>query len=163
MNNKVVEQGLDDCARELDDLAILIKSLGPASAVVPYLTKYAIVRACGSLEQAFKALIADYCSHRSKKQVKRFLRVRVRESSSNPSYTNMCSHLKDFDEDWHLLFKRTVDGDQDKIQLLASLQSLVDARNDFAHGGNPTASIGDVIGYFDHSRRLVEYMDVVVA
>lgn len=162
MNNGVVQNDLDEGAQELDHLETLIVSLGPGSAITPYLTKYAIIKACGSIEQAYKTLIADYCAHRSKKQVKRFIRVRVRDASSNPSYSNMCKHLRDFDEDWQLTFKSRVGGDGDKTQLLTSLQSLVDARNDFAHGGNPAASIGDIRDYFEHSRRLVEYMDSVV-
>lgn len=43
---------------------------------------------------------------------------------------------------------------------MTALQSLVDARNDFAHGGNPSASIGDVIIYYQHSRTVIEKMDL---
>lgn len=162
MNNNAVRDNLDDCAAELAHLETLIIGLGPASAAVPYLTKYSIIKACGTVEQAFKTLIADFCDRRSKRQVKRFIQVRVRDASSNPSYGNMCKYLKDFDVDWHAQFKLRMDADVDRAQLLASLESLVDMRNDFAHGGNPSATIGDVMDYFRHSRQILAHVDAVV-
>jgi len=80
----------------------------------------------------------------------------------NPSYSNICQLLQDFDEDWKIAFKSVVDACGDKIILINSLQSLVDARNDFAHGGNPNVSIGDVRQYFIHARQLAEMLDNVV-
>ena len=162
MNNKSVEANLDDCAAELAHLEGLIVGLGPAAAPVPYLTKYSIIKACGTVEQAFKTLIADFCDRRSKPQVKRFVQVKVRDASSNPTYGKMCQYLKDFDVDWHARFTQRLDSDADKTQLLASLESLVGMRNDFAHGGNPSATIGDVVDYFRHSRQILEHMDAVI-
>jgi hypothetical protein len=163
MNNSSVERLLDDCSSELDHLKTLVDEHGPASAIVPFLNKYAVIRACGSIEQSFKTIIADFCSARSKRQVKRFLNKRVREASSNPSYKNMCQYLKEFDEAWWNAFKGKLDTDPAKVQRMSSLSSLVDARNEFAHGGSPGASINDVRDYFDHARKIVEYMDEVVA
>jgi len=162
MNNLDVKQELDNCWNELSHVKTLIDSLGIASAIAPYLTKYAMIRACGSVELSFKTVIADHCSHRSKKQIKRFLSRRVREGSANPSFDNICKFLHDFDEDWKKNFKSLLDIEPNKSNLLTSLQSLVDARNDFAHGGNPTASISDVLIYFSHARRIIEIMDNVV-
>lgn len=159
MNNVEVQRLLDDCSDELAQVNGLISGLGIASNVVPYLTKYAIIRACGSIEQAFKAILCDHCSKRSKKQIKRFLGRRVRESSVNPSYENICRLLKDFDEDWHSNFKSDINASPDKTVLMTSLTSLVDARNDFAHGGSPSSSINDVITYFHHSRAIIEALD----
>jgi hypothetical protein len=154
---------LDDCADELDHVETLVIAHGPASTLIPYLTKYAIVRACGTIEQAFKTVVADHCSYRSKAQVKQFLAVSVRDSSSNPSWDNMCRLLGKFDDNWCLDFKSHVDADVDKTQLRESLKSLVAARNDFAHGGNPSSTIGDVKIYFGHARKVIQYMDTIVA
>lgn len=161
MNNVDVQRSLDDCDTELAHVRTLIEALG-ASTAVPYLTKYAVIRACGSIETSFKSIIADHCSHRSKAQVKRFLDRRVREGSANPSYDRICTFLKDFDEQWLVAFKASVNAEANKSALLDSLQSLVDARNDFAHGGNPSSSIGDVLNYFANSRRVIELLDHVV-
>jgi hypothetical protein len=162
MRNLDVQRELDNCWTELNQVTALVGGLGITSHITPYLTKYSLIRACGSIELSFKTIIADYCAHRSKKQVKRFLTQKVRDASANPSYDNMCKFLHDFDSDWKKIFKNRIKSRPDKSQLLLSLQSLVDARNDFAHGGNPTASIGDVVTYFGHARQLIEIMDDIV-
>lgn len=163
MNNPDVDQVLLACDAELDHVQTIIVSLGATSAVVPYLTKYAVVRACGSIETSFKAVIADYCSHRSKSQVKRFINRRIRDGSANPTIENMNKFLLDFDKDWQSEFKNKLNAEPNKSVLITSLQSLVDARNEFAHGGNPTTSLMDVVQYFGHAKRIVEIMDSVVS
>jgi len=162
MNNVEVQKLLEDCSMELSQVKTLIDSIGVASNIAPYLTKYSLIRACGSIEQAFKSILCDFCSHQSKKQIKRFLERRVRDSSMNPSYSNICKLLKDFDEDWWKQFKVSVDNLPDKDLRTTSLQSLVDARNDFAHGGHPSTSICDVMTYYQHSRAVIEVLDAHV-
>ncbi|MBU0594583.1 MAG: hypothetical protein KKH74_12725 [Gammaproteobacteria bacterium] len=163
MNNPDVAQVLSACDAELVQVQEIIANLGVTSAVVPYLTKYAVVRACGSIETSFKAVIADYSSHRSIKQVKRFIDRRIRDGSANPTIENMNKFLLDFDKDWQDTFKRQLNAEPNRSALITSLQSLVNARNEFAHGGNPTTSLTDVIQYFGHAKRIVEIMDLVVS
>lgn len=162
MNNGDVANILALCDSELAHIQSLIASFGTTSLVVPYLTKYAVIRACGCIETAFKAVIADYCSYRSKKQVKRFIDRRIREGSANPTIGNMHSFLRDFDSSWHATFKASLNAEPNSSQLLFSLQSLVDARNEFSHGGNPIVSLTDIVAYFTHAKRIIEIMDAVV-
>lgn len=162
MNNNDVLLVLDECQADLDKVMGIIDSLGQTSNIVPYLTKYAIIKACGTIEVAWKGIIADHCSKRSKKQVKTFIDFKVRDSSRNPSYSNICALLQEFDGDWKESFKQTLDAHSDKSEALTSLSSLVDARNDFAHGGNPTLTIHDVIKYYRYSRIVIEIVDSIV-
>lgn len=162
MNNQNALLELNGCATELTHVKTLIDGLGITSSIVPYLTKYSVVRACGSIEQSFKTVIADYVSNRGKQQIKRFIKLKVREGSANPSYNNMCKFLGDFDDTWKSSFKTTIDAEANKAILMTSLQSLVDARNTFAHGGSPSASIDDVIRYFNDAKRFIEIMDSIV-
>lgn len=163
MNNADVDLHLKQCRTELDQIEVTINALGVMSPVTPYLANYAVIRACGAVEVSFKSLIADFCSKRSKKQVKRFIHMRIKRGSANPSQKNIMEILNQFDEDWKKNFKGNLKQDPDKQKLLDSLQSLVDARNEFAHGGNPTMTIADVIQHFDHARRIVEHVDAIVA
>ena len=94
--------------------------------------------------------------------MKNYLTKLVRNSSSNPSFDNMCSLLKSFDSQWHQNFKYEVNSDPASASLKTSLQSLVDARNEFAHGGSPRISISDVIAYFRAARQVIEKLDMVV-
>jgi RiboL-PSP-HEPN len=162
MNNSDVDLLLTQCRSELTHVQGSINTLGVTSPISPYLTKYAVIRACGTVEVSFKALIADFCTRRSKKQVKRYIALKITRSSANPSHNKIVEMLAQFDEDWKDLFKSNLNADPGKAQLLVSLQSLVDARNDFAHGGNPTLSINDVIMHFDHARKVLEHVDLVV-
>jgi hypothetical protein len=162
MNNTGAQRLLEGCSDELSSVKNLIDNLGVASNAAPFLTKYAIIRACATIEQAFKSILCDFCAHGSKKQVTRFLDQRVRDSSANPSYSNILKLVKDFDEDWQTQFKESVNSSPNKDALMGSLSSLVAARNNFAHGGNPSASISDVITYFSHSRTIIELLDSTV-
>lgn len=163
MNNPDVDLLLGQCRSELTHVEDSIRALGLTSPVSPYLTKYAVIRACGAVEVSFKALIADFCNKRSKKQVKRYIALKITRSSANPSHEKIVEMLNQFDEIWKSSYKARIGADPDKVHLLDSLQSLVDARNEFAHGGNPTLTISDVIKHFDHARRVIEHVDFVVA
>lgn len=162
MNNSDVDMLLGQCRSELIHVQDSINALGLTSPVSPYLTKYAVIRACGTIEVSFKALIADFCSKRSKRQVKRYIALKITRSSANPSHGKIVEMLDQFDENWKNLFKARIAADPDKTHLLDSLQSLVDARNEFAHGGNPTLTISDVIKHFDHARKVLEHVDLIV-
>ena len=162
MNNEPVRQLLDSCEQEINALEILVDGLGIGSTIVPYLSKYGLIKACGTIEQAFKSIIADKCSYRARQQIKNYLTEKVRNSSSNPSYSNICGLLKCFDRSWKDNFKAGVDGHPQSGSLKTSLQSLVDARNEFAHGGNPRISIGDVSQYYQDARKVIECLDQIV-
>lgn len=162
MNNADVNMLLDLCRKELDHVQSCITTLGITSPVAPYLTKYAVIKACGTIEVSFKSLIADFCNKRSKKQIKRYINRRIVRGSANPSHDNILKLLDQFDEDWKKKFKANLGADTDKTHMLSSLDSLVAARNEFAHGGNPTISMSDVIRHFDFSKRVVEHIDAVV-
>jgi hypothetical protein len=162
MNNSDVDLLLNQCRSELDHVQTSIVTLGVVSPIAPYLAKYAVIRACGAVEVSFKALVADFCSKRSKKQVKKFIALKIVRSSTNPSHDKIVEMLSQFDDNWRKMFKANIGSDPNKAQLLDSLQSLVDARNEFAHGGSPTLSINDVIKHFDHARRVLEHVDAVI-
>lgn len=159
MNNPDVDRLLNNCADELTRIQTLIDSLGIMSTVVPYLTNYALIRACGTSEQACNSIIIDFCTRTSNAQVKNFLSQKVRVV---PEYDRICQLLKEFDVAWRETFKSEVSSRSDKDQLKTSLKSLVDTRNSFAHGGNPTVSIGDVMRYFEHARQIIVVLDNVI-
>ncbi|MBK8164445.1 MAG: hypothetical protein IPK64_00625 [bacterium] len=162
MNNSTVHALLDECQRELASIDTHVGRLGMGNSMVPYLSKYGLMKACGVVEQAVKSVIADKCSFGTKPQVKNYLSAKVRNSSTNPSYGKICELLKDFDADWNTQFKAAVKNHPHCDQIKTSLQSLVDARNEFAHGGNPRVSIADVVRYFSDARQIVECVDTVI-
>lgn len=163
MNNIEVEKVLNDCEADLDRVKGIIDYLGVSSNIVPYLNNYAIIKACGTMEVAYKSIITDFCSKRSKQQVKNFLTRKVRENSINPSYSNIVQTIGDFDKSWKKIFKDNVNAHAQKDIILTSMDSLVSARNSFAHGGSPSLSINDTITYFMHFRLAIELLDTIVS
>ncbi len=59
MNNIEVKQILDDCNEELEKIRALLIGLGDAANPTPFVKKYAVIRASGSIEIGFKQIIAD--------------------------------------------------------------------------------------------------------
>jgi hypothetical protein len=162
MNNVTVANALMRCRNELLELRDFIHNLSLGDKIILYLARYAVIRACGTIEFSYKNIIADFCESRSIIQIRNFLSKNIRSSPSNPSYSNICSMLKQFDDSWLSQFKQSINNDANKERLQTSLQSLVDARNEFAHGGNPHVSIDDIIDYFDDSQQILSYIDQIV-
>lgn len=162
MNNSDVQLLLTNCDTELTHIDTIINGLGGTNLIVPYLNKYSVIKSCGTIEISFKTLIADFCSKRSKPQVKKFLNKRVRENSANPSYSRILQILAEFDGTWVTNFKTQMQALANYNSITSSIQSLVDARNDFAHGGNPTITFTDIKNYFDESKQLIVTLDNVI-
>jgi hypothetical protein len=90
------------------------------------------------------------------------LHKRVRESSTNPSYKNIKKTLSDFDSKWEEEFEKQLKTLTNHRSIRSSLESLVAARNQFAHGGNPTITFSDVKLYFLESKHLITTLDNVI-
>ncbi|MBC6025778.1 hypothetical protein H8894_25040, partial [Salmonella enterica] len=63
MNNTESMKILRDCCDELNDIRKLVSDLDDSNKAVGYINKYAIIRATGSIEFAFKKIIADKVEH----------------------------------------------------------------------------------------------------
>lgn len=162
MKNLTVNASLNDCEDELVQLEDAMKLLGHTSPIGMFLTRYAIIKACGTIERAFKSLVADHAESKQSQQVKNFLQNKVRESSMNPNENNITQLLKSFDPQWSTDFCNKLKILPDKDRKKQSLRSLVEARNAFAHGGNPTTTIGQVKAYFCDSREIMGIVDEII-
>jgi hypothetical protein len=162
MNNTKALQLIADCNTELNDIKGIMKKISPFDNTIPYLTNYAIIKACGTIEQSFKTIIADYCQKGQNAQVTNYIHNTFRESSLNPSYDNICRSLSAFDAIWHDSFKKRVSSRKNKDKLITSLKSLNQARNTFAHGNTTTISFRSVVQYFNDSLKIIRVLDMVI-
>jgi hypothetical protein len=151
INNDTVDEKIQVCLQELDKISEVITEMGPMSHPVPFLTRYSIVRACGTIEFGFKTLISDMNSHGQSQQVRSFIDKKFRNSSMNPSYNNIVNSLGDFDKIWSSKFKILIAEHEHSERIKDSLASLNQARNSFAHGGNPTITFSNIKQYFNDS------------
>jgi len=159
MNNSIVETLINDCQDELDKISLLIDVLGNTNRAVPFLTKYALIRTCGTLEQSFKTIISDFSTTNQSSQVRNYIDFTFRESSMNPSIDNICSSLKKFDENWRDSFKGLLNGDVNAGRIKQSINSLNNSRNIFAHGRDPQITFNDVERYFIDAKIIIGYID----
>lgn len=161
MNNKEVESIIQDALLEFGQLELLVGQVGSTSPMSKYLTKYALIKACGTIEYAFKNIIADYHNQASP-QIRNFIDNMVRESSQNPSLDNIRGTLKKFDIAWRDNFNNELNSHSNKDKLTSSLKSLNNERNAFAHGGNCSATFQNIKDYFSDALEIIYILDRVV-
>lgn len=162
INNESVADILNVCIDEFKRIESIIHGIGTMSHPVPYLTRYSIIKACGAIEFGFKTIVSDVSLDSQSEQLKQFVDNKFRNSSMNPSYSNICSGLASFDEGWKNKFKDKINSLPEKKKILDSLESLNNARNTFAHGGSPSTSFVNVQVYFEDSLKVLEALEAVV-
>lgn len=162
MNNRRVERMLDNCAAELTAISIIFRTVSIFSPQAQFLTRYALIKSCGTIELGYKSLIADRAKFGATNELKSYVDAKLLGNSRNPSYEVILDALGDFSEDWEISFRQSINGRPDRERLKNSLISLKNGRNTFAHGGIPTVSFAYVNQYFDDSRLLLEALDAVL-
>lgn len=161
MTNNDVSQILSDCSRELESIRALLVGLGNGANPTPYVKKYAVIRATGAIEVGFKQIIADKVDDGCNLQVKNFIKKKVRDSSFNPKFGMIENLLTEFDQRWKDKFDELLSL-EDKPALKGALTELVNARNEFAHGGNPDVDIEKTIAFFENGKKVLKILDEVV-
>ena len=161
MNNQNAQNYIDNCLNELQGIEDLINGLGHLSKPVPYLTKYAVIKSCGTIESCFKTIISDVHLNQSI-QIQNYIDKTIRGSSMNPSQKNICTTLNRFDSNWNTNYKQQLNSHAKSQQLIDSLKSLNEARNTFAHGGSINQTFQSIKGYFIDSVEVIKIIDNVV-
>jgi hypothetical protein len=161
MQNREVESMLAACAEELEGIRNLLAGLGEAANPTPYLKRYAVIRASGSIEAGFKQIIADKVDANCDVQVKNFIARKIRNSSYNPKLSAIEQILSEFDKRWRAKFDEQI-GLGDKPRFSGALTKLVNARNEFAHGGAPDMDIAHTIENYNGGCDVLRILDSVV-
>ncbi len=162
MKNSEVSNLMDDCRRELEQIETLILSGALTFQIVKYLTSYALIKSCGTIEYAYKTIIADVYSGISP-QINKFIEIKVRNNSSNPSWESICNSVNEFDSQWVLDLKTKLEENTHGEQIKRSLSSLVTNRNNFAHGKGFTASFSDIKSYFKDASEIIVMLDEIIS
>ena len=149
-------QSIQDCQSELTNIKNFI-SKDPLGSMVRYLVSYSVIKSCGTIEIVFKDIIYNHLIKYANQEAIAFFSKNVKESSSNPKIDNICSLLKQINVNWNTSFKSKAT-DIDK----QSLNSLVELRNQLAHGNSITSSIDDVITYFTCGCNILQVLDSIV-
>ncbi|MBU2853505.1 MULTISPECIES: HEPN domain-containing protein [Acidithiobacillus] len=161
MNNLEVSTLMAECKRELEAITALLTGLGDGARPAPYIKKYAVIRATGSIEAGFKQIIADRVDRDSHTQLKNFVAKKIRNSSSNPKLEIIQDMISEFDGRWRARFDEKM-ALEDKPTLKGALTELVNARNSFAHGGVAELPIEQTVKFFELGCKVLEILDETV-
>ena len=161
MNNAAVRALLEECREELTAITALLTGMGDGARPTPYIKKYAVIRATGSVEFAFKQIIADRVDRDSHSQLKNFISKKIRNSSYNPRLEMIEGLLSEFDDQWRARFDEKM-ALADKPALKGALTGLVKARNSFAHGGGAELPITTTVEYFESACVVLRILDETV-
>jgi hypothetical protein len=161
MNNTEVNKNIKKCRKELKDIENIKRLVGDISPIMNFLTRYALIKACGTIEYSFKSIISDF-SLNEREEITNFLDNKIRNNSQNPNFENIVRTLKEFSESWSKDFSDKINALDNKDKLLLSLSSLNNARNNFAHGGDPNITLKNVAEYFEDACLILEQIDIVI-
>lgn len=150
-------QSIQDCISELTNIKKFITE-DPLGDMVKYLVSYSVIKSCGTLEIVFKDIIYNHLIKNANQEAIAYFSKHIKDGSANPKFDNMCSLLKQINGDWNAAFK-------DEIQEVdkQSLNSLVELRNQLAHGNSITSSIDDIITYFYSGCNIIMVLDSIVS
>lgn len=160
MRNPDVETILNDCLSDLINVETIIEG-NRLSPSVRYLTAYALIKACSTIERCFKKVIADRLESLAP-IMSDYIMKEIRKSSANPRYDKMHGFLAKYKRTWADEFKVEVNRRSDVARLMSSLESLVNNRNTFAHNGSCACAFDDIGNYFVDATEFIIIMDEVV-
>lgn len=148
---------LDDCKIELENIRQWINS-NPFHSNVRYLVSYAVVKASGTIEIVLKSMVYDYLAEGAKVPTQAYLTKMIVDSSCNPNTGNILRMLEQIDAAKKTSFEDIVKGSAQK----GDLNSLVNLRNDIAHGRVISVTIGTVINYFESGRYILGELEQIL-
>lgn len=150
-------QLLRDCDLELNKISTWIDT-HKLDSNIKYLVSYAVIKSCGTIEHILKSTLFDYLAQGAHLETQNYLQKQVLEASFNPSPEKINQLLKSMNPDWNIQFKNQTKSTDDKEKL----QSLINLRNDFAHGSSIAATISNVIEYYESAKVIITCIDGII-
>lgn len=148
---------LHDCDIELQKISKWIDS-HKLDSNIKYLVPYAVMKSCGTIEHVLKSTLYEYLIDGAPCETQNFLQKKILEASFNPSSEKIYQLLKNMNRSWNDDFKKRTRDSDDKDKL----DSLVSLRNDFAHGSSISATITNVIDYYESAKIIISHIDNII-
>lgn len=146
-----------DCSTELEKIKKWIDS-NKLHSNIQYLVSYAVIKSSGTIEYTLKQILFDHLCAGCNTEALQYFTKHIIDASFNPSTGQIQKILSTISTDWEKQFEATIKGTKQK----GELKSLVDLRNNFAHGTSITASIEDVIAYFNSGVWILEKLSDII-
>lgn len=150
-------QILNDCTIEIQSIEGWISD-HPFDSNVRFLTAYAVIRTCGTIEFVLKQMLFDHLTNGANEEANSYLSKSIIDSSFNPSPGQIYRILENIKSDWKIELENAIKGSNEKGQLT----SLVDLRNSFSHGATITVSINDVKNYYNSGIWILQKLHEII-
>lgn len=150
---------INDCHAEIDKIVKWIDE-HKLDDNVKFLVGYSVVKASGTIEIVMKQMLFDFLAERVKTETELYLSKAIVDSSCNPSTGNIERLLDQIDTGRKGQFQEKMKEDESKHK--GDLNSLVNLRNDMAHGRNITATINTVAKYYDSGVLVLKSLDEIL-
>lgn len=157
MNGRYIAD-LRDCSIELRKIKTWIKA-NIFDSNVRFLTSYAVIRASGTIERVLKQMLFDCVSQGVNNEALYYFNKHIMDASFNPSTKAINRKLSELNPAWQNSFENVIKGSSQK----GDLNSLINLRNDFAHGTPITSSIDDVIKYYISSVWILNELHKIIS
>jgi hypothetical protein len=136
--------------RQIDDLFSHINAFTGDPYDKSLLTFYLCIRVSGFIENCVRIILSEYSIPRSRDQVITFIGNKLKKFP-NPTYGAMVMIAKEFDDKWSKGFKGLT-----TRQHQSSIESININRNQIAHGGTSSITIGDLYKYYQDVVEVIE-------
>lgn len=148
---------LSNADMELQKIKLWIDS-NKLHSNVQYLVSYSVIKASGTIEYTMKQILFDYLSSGCNSEAMQYFTKHIIDASFNPSPGKIQNLLTTINTAWGTSFDNAIKGKQQKTDL----KSLVELRNGFAHGSSITASIDNVVTYFESGKWILEQLNDII-
>lgn len=149
-----------ECISTLHEMRSLLRRVSGTDPLHRHVTRYVVVVCSGAIECEFKSIVADFVSVRCSVQVNNYLDLNIRQAPTNPYSDNIKKLLKKFDDNWAAQFGQHIQ--VTPKQNIDALKSLVDNRNQVAHGHQISTTFNDVVKFYCRSRNVIGILEKVL-
>lgn len=147
-------------ASRLDSLKSILDNTEAATSgnieLIGHWGRYICILTAGFLEIALRELYSEFAKSSSSPQVARFA-SQVLARISNPKAWRFVETAKSFDPGWADELKGFLDADGGRRR--DSIDSIMNNRNQIAHGGNAQVSVGRIREHLPNCIQVIEFIE----
>lgn len=119
--------------------------------------RYLCIRISGFLEVAVYKLLTVYVSQRSSSSVARFVASQL-EGFQNPKTNKILDVLEAFNPAWH----KQIESQDDFDKMKNAIVSIVNNRNQIAHGEDVGVTIHRIRDYYEQIRQFIDILEKTI-
>ena len=161
MHNKNAKKIIDSCNEELENLSLHMRETTEEEKSAHYLKKYAILRAIGSIETAYRLILTDKLMIGQHTYARNFIKKKIRDLTPDPQLGTIKSMLSEFDTRWLARFNEKIAQPNIERHVLG-LSFLTDSRDAFSRGENPDIAIETTMSFYKSVIEIMKILDEVV-